>query len=750
MNKMKDFLIEIGVEELPAGCLENATSQLKTGILELFKSNSLSYKEEPKVYYTPRRLAVLILNIPDTQEDKKIEVFGPPKELSFNPDGTMTQATIGFANSQGVPVESIKTKAKGKKEVICCEKTVTGKPTIEILKSSLPDIIKNIKFKKSMKWEPTGIKFARPIRWFVALFGEDIIEFELAGVKSGRISQGLRGDIPITIDMPDKYEQLLEEKGIIADSEKRKERIIDSSIMLAQKNNLDFKPSYTLIEEVTNLVESPKVILCEFNKRYLNLLPPEVITTAMRVHQRYFHLEKNKNEENVSISWRNRIPKSWRTDTMSDLEYTITNIENLSNYFIVVANTIDEDMAKIREGNVNILKGRLEDAEFFYNEDLKIPLEDRVEKLKHIVWQAGLETLYDKTQRLVDLSEYITAKYNFNLDLNILKESATLCLADLATNMIKDGKEFTSLEGLYGAILAEKQNKNVKIVDTLICRVSPARYNIQEFPEGVVLAIANRIDTIVAPFIINKIPTGSSDPFGIRQATNELITIILKNELHIQLKEIIRFAIQRYHFQFVEAQKLQKTRDVKTPLIFNSDTKTEDIVNSIHDFIIQRVKTQFENMTIRYDIVNAVLSIENNDIFDAKERGKEFFSLLHIKNQDFMDLVMATKRIRNILKNPEFKVQSLEFEENLLKEPKEKELWDKFSSTKQNFDEYVEKKDYQNALNWLLGLAPLINNFFDKILIMAEDINLRNNRLALINLVNSSFEKIADFSQIAE
>ncbi|MDD5528899.1 MAG: glycine--tRNA ligase subunit beta [bacterium] len=707
MNKAKDFLIEIGVEELPAGCLENATNQLKTGILDLFKSNSLSYKEEPKVYYTPRRLAVLILNIPDTQEDKKIEVFGPPKELSFNPDGTMTQAAIGFANSQGVPVESIKTKAKGKKEVICCEKTVTGKPTIEILKSALPDIIKNIKFKKSMKWEPTGIKFARPIRWFVALFGEDIIEFELAGVKSDRISQGLRGDIPITIDMPDKYEQLLEEKGIVPAPEKRTKYILEETQKIYNNKKLtELSTSYKelkkememLMKEVVNLVEAPKIILCNFDKRYLELLPSEVIMTAMRVHQRYFAL--------------------------SDLN------GSLSNFFILVANTNNTD--KIKEGNENILKGRLEDAEFFYNEDLKIPLENRIEKLKTVVWQAGLGTLYDKTQRLIELSKYIAEKYivpiNSTIDLNLLKESSNLCIADLTTNMIKDGKEFTSLEGLYGAILAAKQGKDAKIVNALVCRVSPDTYDIKKCPEGLVLTVADKLDIISGAFILNKIPTGSSDPLGVRRAGNEFVNILIENSAgtYFPLKELILKTLDLYK----EKQGLK----------FNVEPE------KIFEFFIQRLKKYLEDKNIRYDIIDAIVDARNDNLVDLFARVTALDELKEKK--EFITLVMMAKRIRNILKSPEFKLQN-EIKETVLQEPEEKELF-KAIEKKQLFDKYVENRDYVNALNWLLGLAPLINNFFDKILIMAEDINLRNNRLALINLVNSSFEKIADFSQIAE
>ncbi|MDD2890048.1 MAG: glycine--tRNA ligase subunit beta [bacterium] len=738
----RNFLLEIGTEELPAGCLGDASEQLKNGLLDLLGSKfllpevlksyyeeickpggkllQLPYPDELKIYYTPRRLAVLILNIPDTQEDKKIEVLGPPKELSFNPDGTMTQAAIGFANSQGVPVESIKTKAKGKKEVICCEKTVTGKPTIEILKSALPDIIKNIKFKKSMKWEPTGVRFARPIRWFVALFGEDIIEFELAGVKSGKISQGLRGDIPITIDIPDKYEQLLEEKGIIPDPEKRKIHTalyelgypyldspdLNNIIEFTQKEKLKFMCSYELIEEVTNLVESPKVILCEFDKKYLDLLPPEIIITAMQFHQRYF---------------------------------TLCNQESkLSNYFIAVANTKEGDVKKIKEGYENVLKGRLEDAEFFYNEDLKTPLENRVEKLKSMVWQAGLGSLYDKTQRLVILSEYITTKYNFNLDLPLLKKSVALCKADLAANMIKDGKEFTSLEGLYGTILAEKQHIDKKIVNTLKCRFLPDICDVQKFPEGVLLAIVDRLDTIVGAFILDKIPTGSSDPLGIKRAGNELIEIIIKNKLDISINR----------------QLINKIKEM-----YASNIQKKDTDNRIKesDFFYERIKKYLEDKrNIRYDIIRAVLS--KGDIyisdpafmdynpFNICERAVAFYH--SIANQEFPTLIMLAKRIRNILKSPELKIQS-EIKETVLQEPEEKELF-KAIEKKQVFDKYVENKDYVNALKWLLDLAPLINNFFDKILIMAEDINLRNNRLALINLVNSSFEKIADFSQIAE
>lgn len=709
---VKDFLIEIGTEELPAGSLDNAVSQLKEGVKKLLDSCSLVY-DEPKIYYTPRRLALLVTGIPERQEDKNVEVYGPPKEFAYDKDGNLNQAGIGFAKSQGVPPESLTVKQKGKKEVISCEKKVSGKPTIEILKSTLPDIIKNIKFKKSMRWEPTGVRFARPIRWLVALFGEEVVEFELAGVKSGNVSQSLRGEPPITIDSADKYEQLLEAKGIIPDPQRRKNKIESETMQIKKERNLlHHHNNVKLLEEVKNLVEAPRIVLCKFDEKYLSSIPPEVIITAMRVHQRYFALVVDKTAD-------------------------------LSNYFVVVANTKDDNVDKIKEGYEKVLIGRLEDAEFYYKEDKKIPLENRVEELKKVVWQEGLGTLYQKTQRLIELSRFV-AKYIKSMGISVnpelLEQSAKLCKADLGTNMIKDGKEFTELEGIYGSILAKEQNKPE--VSTVI-KYMVGRGPIGIQPESITLKITDRIDSIAGAFIINKGPTGSKDPLGIRRAGNEFIRII--NESMESYKLYGGYKEDRL-FSVPLKELINKTLETYKNQKLNFDT--EVVSTAILSFLMERFKSYLDSNGIRYDIINAVLEIPNDDLVDLFKRAKTLDELK--EKEEFTKLAMLAKRVRNILKSSELKGESLKVKNELLQEKEEKELYDELNKKEKDFNNYIEQKDYGNALVLLLNLSSVINNFFDKVLVMAPEPELKNNRLALLGYLSSLFQKIADFSQIAE
>ncbi|MCK4306776.1 glycine--tRNA ligase subunit beta [candidate division WOR-3 bacterium] len=685
--------MEIGTEEIPAGWLQNTSTQLANKICELLSKEGISH-DEPEIFYTPRRIAVLIKNVATRQENKSIEITGPPKEVAFDKNGNLTKAGIGFAKAHKVSPSELKVKKKGKQEVIYYQKLQKGKETSEILESALQDIISQIEFPKSMRWESSGFRFARPIRWIVALLDKTVIPFEIAGVKSGEKSQGLRFASPIIIKSPDSYEKVLEESGVIANADKRLNLIMESIQKLIKGK--DLTPEYgNLLEEVTNLVECPRAILGKFDEKYLKL-PKEVIIAAMETHQRYFALEKKD--------------------------------KALAPYFVVIANTKDGDVDKIREGHERVLRARLEDAEFYFKEDMKVPLKKRLSELKEVVWQEGLGTLDDKTQRLIELSEYIADNFiSIHINLKVLREAAELCKVDLLTNMIKDGKEFTKLEGLYGSILAKEQDLDSKVVIAIRERTAYLP-DIETSPEGVALAIADRIDTIVGAFILGKIPTGSKDPLGIRRVGNELVSIITEsarfvNALHIPLKSLISKTLSVY-------EKVQGSRfKVQGEKIF--------------EFLIQRFR-KYSLDESRYDIIDAVLEVPNDDIVDLLARINALNKLKD--KEDFITLIRLAKRVRNILN----KSQVSSLKSQVLKEPEEKELYDALMKGQDKFENYLEKRDYESALDWLLELAPLINNFFDKVLVMAKETDVRENRLALLNELYLSFQKIADFSKIVE
>ncbi len=701
----KDFLLEIGTEEIPASWLQNTSTQLANKISELFSKEEISY-DKPKKFYTPRRIAVLIRNVATKQKDKSIEITGPPKETAFDKNGDLTKAGIGFAKAHKVSSSEIKIKKKGEKEVIYCQKLKKGKETPQILKSALPDIISQIEFPKSMRWESSGFKFARPIRSLLALFGNTIIPFEIAGVKSANKTQGLRGTPQITIKSATSYERVLKSNDITLDPSERLNLIIKRIQELC--GGKDFSPEYgakllgrgrDLFKEVTNLVECPKAILGKFDKKYLKL-PKEVIIAAMETHQRYFALERKD--------------------------------RTLVAYFIVIANTKDGALDKIREGHERVLQARLEDAEFYYREDIKVSIEKRVPELKEVIWQEGLGTLYDKTERLIELSKYIADNFipqNIYVELDILRESANLCKVDLLTNMIKDGKEFTELEGLYGSILAKEQGLDPKVV-SIIKNYSSSNYPLLvPNPETVALGIADRIDTIVGAFILGKIPTGSKDPLGIRRAGNELLNIITENNIHISLKKLALETLDIY--------KKVQSLEFKVQM------------EKISEFWIQRFRKNLEeylkNKGFKCDIVDAIILV-NDDIRDLQKRA----IVLTLARITLPELVTLAKRVRNILKSEKLKVKSEKCKIELLREPEEKELYNALIYKKKEFENHIEERNYESALNGLLNLAPLINKFFDKVLVMAKEPDVRGNRLALLNELYSFFQRVADFSKLAE
>jgi glycyl-tRNA synthetase beta chain len=446
-----------------------------------------------------------------------------------------------------------------------------------------------------------------------------------------------------------------------------------------------------VLDEVTNLVECPHSLLGTFEKKYLRL-PPEIITVAMETHQRYFPLSN--------------------TD------------KTLSHSFVVIVNTRDGDMVEIRKGHEKVLKARLEDANFYYDQDIETPLGTKVDELKSIVWQEGLGTLHEKTERLVKLCKYVTQNCILSgvlVDAGRLEEAAKLSKVDLVTNMIKDGKEFTKLQGLYGSILARKQGIDSKIAEIMekSCLWAP---DLRDCPEAVILHVSDNIDTIVGSFVLGKVPTGSSDPLGIRRAGSSLVRLIVDNKISVQLGELVS----------------------KTLELYDHNLNTESAVS---EFLIQRFRKYVEEKGIRYDLVDAVLEVRDEDLVDLWERAAALDNLKG--KEDFITLVMLAKRVRNILRSAKTEIEGSECRKELLKEPEEKILYDAMVSVEKKSENYLKQGDYSRSLKGLLSLAPSINDFFDRVLVMAEEIELRRNRLLLLQRLHSFFRKIADFSKIA-
>jgi glycyl-tRNA synthetase beta chain len=680
----RNVLIEIGTEEIPAGYLKSAVISFEDGLVELFSSNDISFSKI-KTFYTPRRIAVIVQNIAKKQKKIVDKVKGPPAALAYK-DGKATKMAKGFASSKGIAVDSLKIEEMNGNEYVVAEIERVARKTKTILGEELPVVIKSIDFPKKMRWEKSNFLFARPIRWIVAMFDDKVIPFSIAGVKSSDKTRGNRliskGEIKVN---PNNYAKILEKLFVIVDPEKRKSDLHDLVIKEAKKVN--GKPFFTsgLLDEVSNLIEYPFVIMGNFDKKFLKL-PDKVVISAMETHQRYFSVKKNGKL----------------------LPYFIAGINNKPN-------------KKIINGNEKVLTARLEDAKFYWETDKKVSLKDRLSKLSGIKWHKNLGNLLERTNRIIEISEWIGERTE-NVDRKILKEGARLSKVDLTTLMIRDGKEFTSLEGYIGSEYGREEGINKDICKIIEEHYKPknADDKLPSSREAAVVSIADRIDLIVGSFLAGEKPTGSRDPFGLRQAMNGFIKIVSEFEFCFSLEELIKKNLKLF-----------------------SEKDSEEAFKQIKKFIKEREEGFLQGKGIRYDIANAVLSEKWTDVLDSYFVAKAMMKVRE-DSADFEKLVIGQKRVSNILegKNPG------KVKKSLFKEKEEKDLFNKAKEIEPLLDKFIAKKDYFKGINKLKELRKSIDNLFDNVMVMDKDKNLRNNRLALLYYVRSLFHLFCDFEEI--
>ena len=680
----RDVLIEIGTEEIPAGYSENAICSFEKGLETLFFSSKISYSKIEK-FYTPRRLAVIIKNIAEKQGKVVTKIKGPPAALAYK-DGKPTKMLKGFASSKGVSVDSLKIETIGKKECVVAEIEEEIRSTEDIISGNLVSVIKAIEFPKKMRWEKTNFSFARPIRWFVAVLGSKVLSVSVAGVKSSDTTFGNRliSNNKIKVN-PSNYKKKLKDSHVIVDPAERKKLL--KSLIEKEAGKIKAKPIFSpgLLDEVSNLIEYPFVILGSFDKKFLTL-PDEVVISAMETHQRYFPVRKNSKL----------------------MPYFISAINNKPNKGII-------------KGNEKVLTARLEDAKFYWEVDRKVPIKERISKLSGIKWHKNLGNLLERTERLEKLSVWIGERTD-KINLKVVKEGAKLSKVDLTTLMIRDGKEFTNLEGYIGSEYGRAEG-----VSGEVCKVIEDHYkprNIEdELPrskEAAVVSLADRIDLIVGSFLAGEKPTGSRDPFGLRQAMTGFIKIILEFEFAFSLDKLIKKDLELF-----------------------SAKKNNEIFEEIKRFIIERVGGSLQSKGIRYDIANAVLSEKWSDIFDAFLVAKAMMKVRE-DEAEFEKLVIGQKRVSNILeaKSPG------EVKKELLKEKEEKELFEKAKEIEPALKKFIDKGDYIKGINQLKKIRPYIDSLFDNVLVMTDDKKLRNNRLALLYYVRSLFHLFCDFEEI--
>ena len=685
---MKNYLLfEIGVEELPARYVNSAMEQLKLNIVKSFDENRITY-DSVNVYSTPRRLTVVVDNICERQEDLEEEVKGPAKKIAVDADGNFTKPLLGFMKSKGIKEEDLYFKQVGKEEYAFGKIKQEGKLTSEVLKTVLPEAIKSMTFPKAMRWGGKNMRFIRPIRWMVCILNDSVLDIELEGIVSGNVTKGHRflGESEFEVNTLDEYLAKLKENFVILNQDERKSIIKEQCEEVAKSLGGEIELDEELLEEVTHLVEYPTAFYGEFDEDYAKL-PKEVVITPMKQHQRYFPVLKDG---------------------------------KLLPNFIAVRNGDSHRIDNVKSGNEKVLEARLADALFFYKEDTKKCLESYIEKLKTVVFQAKLGTVYDKTLRIEKLANDILEKLNETDIKEDTLRAAKLCKADLVTGMVF---EFTELQGVMGREYAKVSGENENVAEAIFEHYLP-RFAGDILPatkSGIVLSIADKLDSIAGFFAIGIQPTGSQDPYALRRQALGIINILMDNNLDISLRELVSLTLDNY--SFIEFGK-------------------DEVLNQIMEFFKDRIKNLFRDLGIRYDVIDAILSSNIDDIADMYARAKALNSW--IDKGELVEMLTAFNRVATLAE----KAETNEVNINLMREEAEFNLYQQFQEISSNVEHLLANKEYTKALDAFASLRPAIDNMFDSVMIMDKDEAIKNNRLAILKQIYDIMLNICDLSKI--
>jgi glycyl-tRNA synthetase beta chain len=691
--KTKEFLLEIGTEEIPAAALNAAVSDLRKLAEEAFTSDRLKFSGV-EAYGTPRRLVLYVESMAVSQEDIVEERRGPSKKAAYDADGNLTRAATGFAKGQGVDVSDIVVIQTEKGEYISVKKKISGEKTEAVLSELLPKLIFSLPFKKSMRWSDGSIRFSRPIHWILSLFGGDVVDFSIGdfssgALKSSNLSRGHRflSSSKFKVKNFKHYRDELKKRFVIIDAEKRKSMIKSDIAKIEKNTSLKVIDDAELMDHVANLVEYPVTVMGDFDEKFLDL-PDDVLKTSMKEHQKYFAMTKGG--------------------------------DRLANSFINVMNTKPKDERVVVKGNERVLRARLSDAEFFYNEDKKNTLDSCNERLRGVIFQKKLGTMYEKVERIVKNTGYLADVLAPDIKETAMR-AALLCKADLVTEMVG---EFPKLQGVMGREYAGLAGEAPEVSDTLYEHYLPtsADGTLPETGTGAVVSIADKIDTIVSCFSVGLIPTGSADPFALRRQTLGILNIVLDKKYTISLNKIIKSAYGNIK------EKAGKGED--------------ETVGAVMEFFLTRLKNKLTSEGFSYDVVDAVLTLGLNNVNDSLEKIK---ALSRFKERpDFEALSISFKRVANIVKG----VEDLNVDPSLFDHDSERALYDKFNDIKNNVDEHVGNDDYLKALEVTTELKGPIDKFFDDVLVMVEDETIKRNRLGLLLSIQKIFLNIADFKKI--
>ncbi len=691
--KAKDLLLEIGTEEIPARFMPAALQQLGERAGRLLKESRLDYMRLTTMG-TPRRMVLRVDGLEAAQKSRREKKKGPSREAAYDAVGHPTPAARGFASKLGVRLEDLEIEEMEKGEYLVAVQEIQGEKTPKVLFGLLPALLRSLAFPKTMSWEASKVRFARPLRWLLCLYGEEEISFSYAGLEAGRKTWGHRflspGSFPVRD--PDHYFSVLEQGGVVLDPAGRSAMISEQAGRAAAAAGVEPILEHALLEEVTFLVENPSAVLCSFPESYLQL-PRDVLVTTMQSHQRYFP--------------------------------TRDAAGAISSYFVAVSNNPRAPGENIRSGNEKVLKARLADASFFYKEDLKSALADYVESLKTVLFQEELGTVYEKTMRMTTLVEFLADR----LPTAALEEreaasrAAYLSKADLVTNMVG---EFPELQGIMGQEYALKSSESPQVARAILEHYRP-RFAGDQLPEtlpGALVSIADKLDHLAGCFAIGIRPTGSQDPYALRRQGLGLLQVLLEHDIDVSFREMVGRALELFQ---------SRLQDLDIP----------ELSGEITEFTWHRARHLFQERGLDYDLVEAILHAPL-DRLPVMARRLVFLQEKRA-DQRLADAATAYIRLANLAGRA---APGVQVEEGLLREKAELGLHEKARAAAGRLQGALAKNDLPGALSVLSGLKPDIDIFFDEVLVMVDDDALRRNRLALLRQLQNIYLDLADFSKI--
>jgi glycyl-tRNA synthetase beta chain len=690
---MKPLLLEIGAEEIPAGYIQPALDAMARTLLQRLDAARIGHGAA-QTCGTPRRLAVIVDAVAPKQETVTEEIMGPPEKIAFDEAGKPSMAALKFAEKAGVAVGRLKVIRTEKGRYLSARKTNRGQATGKLLKAILPEVILAVPFPKSMRWADLPIHFARPIQSIVALYGASVVAFTLGdSIKSGRRSLGHMFMNPgkVAIPAPEAYEGTMASVNVVVDIAKRRRMTADAVAAAAAAMGGQVLPDEALLDIVTNLVEIPVATAGRFDEIFLEV-PKEILITAMREHQKYFAV----------------------TDTAG----------NLMPGFIAVNNTRTRDMGLVATGHERVLRARLSDARYFYSADRKVPLEDWVEKLKKVLFQAKLGSMHDKVSRVETLAAWLADAVNPSVKDNVVR-AAHLCKADLVSQVVG---EFANLQGIMGRIYAQAAGEPAEVAAAIEEHYRPTHSGGQlpETETGALLAIAEKIDSICGCFAVGLIPTGAADPYALRRQGIGILQIMRSRNIPISLGELVAKGVSLFSDK--------------------STAAPDQTASAVLTFLKNRLSHLLAEEGLSKDVIAAVISASAENIPDVERRAG---ALERLRGKpDFEPLAAAFKRVENILRKSA-PAEGTPADPSLFAHAAEGALHAACIEVTRQVDSLMARGDLDSALAAIAGLRGPVDAFFNDVMVMAEDASVRRNRLALLSAISAIFGQIADFSQIS-